>query len=81
MPPLLVSLVFGMGPLLHTQIFLNKQKVQAQRWMICLILANGLINSGASDKAFTPISKYNDKVSNKYTQGYSKPRYHSYGLA
>ena len=53
----------------------------AQRWLLCLMLSDGLINSETADKAVSLISEFNDKVFNKYTEEYGKPRYDSYDFA
>ena len=38
----------------------------AQRWLLCLMLSNGLINSETADKAVSIISEFNDQVFNKF---------------
>ena len=53
----------------------------AQRWLLCLMLSDGLINSGIADKAVSLISEFNDEVFNKYTEEYGKPLYDSYDFA
>lgn len=53
----------------------------AQRWLLCLMLSDGLINSGTADKAVSLISKFNDEVFNIYTKEYGKQRYNSYDFA
>ena len=44
----------------------------AQRWLLCLMLTDGLIDSKKADKAVSLISEFNDKVFNKYTEEYGK---------
>lgn len=53
----------------------------AQRWLLCLMLSDGLINSETADKAVSLVSEFNDQVFNKYTEEYGKIRYNSYDFA
>ena len=53
----------------------------AQRWLLCLMLSDGLINPEKADKAVFLISEFNDEVFNKYTEEYRKPIFHSYDFA
>ena len=53
----------------------------AQRWLLCLMLSDGLINSETADKAVSVVSEFNDQVFNKYTEEYGKIRYNSYDFA
>ena len=53
----------------------------AQRWLLCLMLSDGLINSETADKAVSLLSEFNDQLFNKYTKEYGKIRYDSYDFA
>ena len=53
----------------------------AQRWLLCLMLSDGLINSEKADKAVSLISEFNNKVFNQYTEEYGKPLHDAYDFA
>jgi len=53
----------------------------AQRWLLCLMLSDGLINPEKADKSVFLISEFNDEVFNKYTEEYGKPLYDSFYFA
>ena len=53
----------------------------AQRWLLCLMLSDGLIDSETADKAVSLISEFNEQVFDTYTEEYGRPRYDSYDLA
>lgn len=53
----------------------------AQRWLLCLMLSDGLINSETADKAVSLISEFNYEVFTRYAEDYGKRRYDSYDFA
>ena len=53
----------------------------AQRWLLCLMLSAGLIDSGTADKAVSLISEFNNEVFTTYAEEYGKRRYDSYDFA
>ena len=53
----------------------------AQRWLLCLMLSDGLIDTETADKAVSLVSEFNDELFNKYTEEYGRIRYNSYDFA
>ena len=53
----------------------------AQRWLLCLMLSEGLITSEEVDKAVSLVSEFNHQLFNKYTEEYGRIRYDSYDWA
>ena len=53
----------------------------AQRWLLCLMLSEGLITSEEADHSVSIVSKFNDKIFNQYTEEYGSMRYQAYDFA
>ena len=53
----------------------------AQRWLLCLMLSEGLITSEQADKAVSFVSEFNDQLFNQYTEEYGRMRSDAYDLA
>ncbi len=46
----------------------------AQRWLLCQMLSEGLIAPDESGKAVSFVSEFNDQLFNQYTEEYGKIR-------
>ena len=53
----------------------------AQRWLLCLMLSEGLITPKEADEAVSLISEFNHDLFNRYTEEYGRMRYGSYDFA
>ena len=53
----------------------------AQRWLLCLMLSNGVITSEEVNEAVSLVSKFNDQLFNRYTREYGEERYGAYDFA
>ena len=53
----------------------------AQRWLLCLMLSEGLITPEEADEAVSLVSEFNHDLFNRYTEEYGRMRYSSYDFA
>ena len=53
----------------------------AQRWLLCLMLSEGLITAEEADHSVSLVSKFNDKLFKQYTKEYGSLRYQAYDFA
>ena len=53
----------------------------ARRWLLCLMLSEGLIAPDEADKAVSLVSEFNDQLFNQYAEEYGKVRYEAYDFA
>ena len=75
------SFLYGV-PFAHSGTFEEAEEAgNAQRWLLCLMLSEGLITSEQSDKAVSFVSEFNDQLFNQYTEEYGRMRSDAYYLA
>ena len=53
----------------------------AQRWLLCLMLSDGLITPEEADEAISLVSKFNNQLFKQYTREYGETLYGNYDFA